>query len=63
MLSLGRKVGEKIIINNNIVITVIGIGRGRVRIGIEAPKDVKIWRGEIQEAINQAQRKIEKRDT
>lgn len=44
MLLLGRKVDEKIHIGPDIVVTVIEIQRGRVRLGIEAPKDVPIIR-------------------
>jgi carbon storage regulator len=49
MLLLTRKQGEKIIIDDDIVITVLNIGRGQVRIGFEAPKDVEINRQEIYE--------------
>lgn len=47
MLVLSRKVGEKIIIGGNIVITLVDIDRGKVRIGIEAPKEVPVWREEL----------------
>lgn len=47
MLVLSRKKGERIIIGENIVITVVEIGQGRVRLGFEAPQDVKIWREEL----------------
>lgn len=47
MLCLSRRVNERIIVGENIVITVIGIDRGKVKLGIEAPKDVSIWREEI----------------
>jgi carbon storage regulator len=49
MLVLSRKVGEKIYIGENIVVTVAEIDRGRVRLGIEAPRDVPIWRDELAE--------------
>jgi carbon storage regulator len=49
MLLLTRKQGEKIIIDDDIVITVLNIGRGQVRIGFEAPEDVEINRQEIYE--------------
>jgi carbon storage regulator len=47
MLVLSRKLGEKIIIGNNIVVTVVKIDRNQIRIGIEAPHDVPVFREEI----------------
>lgn len=47
MLVLSRKINEKIVIDNNIVITVVKIDRNQVRIGIEAPGDVRVFREEI----------------
>lgn len=51
MLVLSRKIGEKINIGNDIVLTVIDIDRTKVRLGIEAPKSVSVHRHEIAEAI------------
>ncbi|MCI0684422.1 MAG: carbon storage regulator [Gemmataceae bacterium] len=47
MLVLSRKLGEKIYINNNICITVVDIDRGKIRLGIEAPREVPIFRKEL----------------
>jgi carbon storage regulator len=47
MLILGRRPHEKILIGDNIVITIIGFQGGQVRIGIEAPKSVRVVREEI----------------
>jgi carbon storage regulator len=47
MLVLSRKLGEKIVINGDIVVTVVKIDRNQIRIGIEAPKDIAIYRQEI----------------
>ncbi len=47
MLVLSRKLNEKIVINGNIVVTVVKIDRNQVRIGIEAPGDVPVFREEI----------------
>lgn len=47
MLVLSRKVGEKLVINNDVVVTVNAIKGGRITLGIEAPRDVKILRGEL----------------
>ena len=51
MLVLSRKKDESIIINDNIVVTVVEIRRDKVRLGFEAPKDVPIHRREVYEAI------------
>lgn len=47
MLVLSRKVGEVITIGSDIKITVLGIDRGLVRLGIDAPKEVSVHRQEI----------------
>ncbi len=47
MLVLSRKLGEKIFIGDNICITVVDIDRGKIRLGIEAPRDVAIYRQEL----------------
>jgi carbon storage regulator len=47
MLVLGRKVGERIDIGHDIVITVVRIGGGVVRLGIDAPGDLRIRRRDL----------------
>lgn len=47
MLVLSRKVGEKLVINGDTVVTINAIKGGRIVLGIEAPRDVKILRGEL----------------
>lgn len=47
MLVLSRKPGEKVVIGGNITITVVDVNGGRVKIGIEAPAEVAILRGEL----------------
>ena len=49
MLVLTRKTAETIQIGNDIVIKVISCGRGRVKIGVEAPGNVRVVRGELLE--------------
>jgi carbon storage regulator len=49
MLVLTRKTAETIHIGNDIVIKVISCGRGRVKIGVEAPANVRLVRGELLE--------------
>lgn len=51
MLALTRKVGERLVIGNNIVITVISIKGDNIRLAMDAPKDIKIYRGEVYDAI------------
>jgi carbon storage regulator len=52
MLVLSRKKNESIVINNDIVITVVEIRGDKVRLGIVAPKDVPVHRQEVYEAIH-----------
>lgn len=47
MLVLSRKLGEKIHIGDHICITIVDIDRGKIRLGIEAPRDVPIFRQEL----------------
>lgn len=51
MLVLTRKIGESIIIGDGIEVKVVGIDGDQIKLGIEAPKEVKIYRQEIFEAI------------
>ncbi len=48
MLVLSRKEGERLVIGDNITLVISKIAGNRVTIGIEAPKDVKIMRSELQ---------------
>jgi carbon storage regulator len=47
MLVLTRKIGEQIVIGDNVRVTVVSVGPGRVKIGIEAPASVSIDRQEV----------------
>lgn len=47
MLVLTRKVGESLVIGDNVVVTVVALKGGQVRIGIEAPRDISIQRDEL----------------
>lgn len=59
MLVLSRKLNEKIFIGDNICITVVDIDRGKVRIGIEAPRDINIYREELMPLVQAAQSQTE----
>lgn len=49
MLVLSRRVGEEIVINDNIRVTVVAVKGDRVRLGIVAPRDVTVDRSEVHE--------------
>lgn len=54
MLVLTRKRGERILIGDDIVVTVMDVKGDSVRIGIEAPSGVRIHRAEVVEAVSEA---------
>ena len=51
MLVLSRKLNESIVINENIVVTVLGVKGDRVRLGIEAPGEIPVHRQEVYEKM------------
>jgi carbon storage regulator len=51
MLALTRKVGESIVIDDSIRITVVAVEQGQVRIAIDAPRDIAVHRSEVYDAI------------
>ena len=51
MLVLSRKKNESIVINDNITIVVVEIRGDKVRLGVEAPKEIPVHRREVYEAI------------
>jgi len=57
MLVLSRKKTESIIIGDDIVITIIEIRGDKVRLGIEAPKEISVHRQEVYEAIQRENKK------
>lgn len=59
MLVLSRKKDESIVINENIVITVVEVRGDKVRLGIQAPRDVSIHRNEVYEAMKRQSSVIE----
>ena len=62
MLVLSRKKNESIIINDNITIVVVEIRGDKVRLGIEAPKEVPVHRREVYEAIKRGEEQKKKED-
>jgi carbon storage regulator len=53
MLVLSRKVGEKILIGDNISVTVVRVAQGIVRIGVEAPQNLPVVREEIKDQMRE----------
>lgn len=53
MLILTRRVGETLMIGNDVQVTVLGNKGNQIRIGIDAPKDVEVHREEIYKLIQQ----------
>ena len=56
MLVLSRKADESVVIGEDIVITVLEVRGDVVRLGIAAPRDVKVHRSEVYEELQQANR-------
>lgn len=61
MLILTRRVGETIMIGDEIAVTVLGVKGNQVRVGVNAPKEVAVHREEIYERIKREERWSEER--
>ena len=53
MLILTRRIGESLIIDNDIIVTVLGDNHGQIKIGIDAPQDVPVHREEVYNRIKE----------
>ncbi len=54
MLALSRRRGEAVVINNDIEVTILGVRGDQVKIGINAPKKISIYRKEVYDQIQEA---------
>ena len=63
MLVLSRKLGETIVINGDVTVTVLEVSGGRVRLGFNGPSSVPIHRGEIHSRIKQSMSQFRCADT
>lgn len=53
MLILGRKEGEEILLGNDIKVKIVEVNKGTIKIGIDAPKDILVLRGELKDKIEE----------
>jgi carbon storage regulator len=58
VLVLSRKVGERILIGDKITITVVKIGHGGVRVGVEAPPEMAVVREELAQELERTERAL-----
>ena len=63
MLVLSRKKNESIVIDDTIIVTVVEIRGDKVRLGIQAPKEIPVHRSEVHAAIHSDQAKTEEPPT
>ena len=62
MLVLSRKIGEKIVIDDRVTITITRVAGGRVSVGIEAPTGMRIVRGELKPLAQAVERNLDRID-
>ena len=59
MLILSRKIEERIVIGDDIIVKVISVDRGNVKLGFEAPPNTLILRAELKEAVEEENKKAQ----
>lgn len=60
MLILTRRVGEKLVIGENVIVTVLGVKGNQIRIGIDAPPEIQVHREEIFQRIMREREELER---
>jgi carbon storage regulator len=63
MLILTRRVGETVMIGNDVTVTILGVKGNQVRVGVNAPRDVAVHREEIYERIKREEQEGTPRST
>ena len=61
MLILSRKMGESIHLGDSVTVTVLGVNRGQVKIGIDAPREMSVHRDEVYRRIQEERTRAESR--
>ena len=59
MLILSRKMGESIHLGDSVTVTVLGVARGQVKIGIDAPREMSVHRDEVYRRIQEEKSRAE----
>lgn len=62
MLILTRRVGEKLVIGENVIVTVLGVKGNQIRIGIDAPPEIQVHREEIFKRILKEREELEEKN-
>jgi carbon storage regulator len=61
VLVLKRREGERLVINENIVVTILSIEGAKIKVGVEAPKEVRVVRGELLDVIQASKQRFEEK--